>query len=256
MNNVSDSQRLMRLAVAPRAREPARRIFRFGVESLDRRLDGKMPVAALHEIFAAATSDAASASAFALILALLGEPQGPIFWVRDEGAAQAFMRPFAPGLVGLGIDPATVLSVNAPSAIAALRAGADIARCNGVGAVVIEPRARVPQLDLTASRRLALAAEQSGVMVLLLRLGAEPVPSAAYTRWQVSSAPSLALEANAPGLPAFDISLLRHRGGIAGIDARLEWDRDRLAFGQPPLSGGVPAAASSGADRAIIRRAA
>ena len=76
--------------------------------------------------------------------------------------------------------------------------------------------AQMPLLDLTASRRLALAAEQSGVTLLMLRLEAEPVPSAADTRWAVSAAPSQALEANAPGPPQLEIELLRRRVGPFG----------------------------------------
>jgi protein ImuA len=108
-------------------------------------------------------------------------------------------------------------------------------------------------LDLTASRRLALAAEQSGATLFLLRLGAEPAPSAADTRWAVSAAPSEALEANAPGAPTFDIELLRRRSGPSGMRWRLEWNRDRLAFIDPALPGAVvslstgrPAAAQPG----------
>ena len=75
---------------------------------------------------------------------------------------------------------------------------------------------KCPALDLTASRRLALAAEQSGVTLFLLRLEAQPVPSAADTRWTVGAAPSRSLEADAPGPPMFEIELLRRRAGPAG----------------------------------------
>jgi hypothetical protein len=58
----------------------------------------------------------------------------------------------------------------------------------------------------------------------------EPSPSAAHTRWQVMAAPSMALEANAPGRPAFDLTLLRHRGGRDGLHIIMEWDRDTGSF--------------------------
>ena len=76
-----------------------------------------------------------------------------------------------------------------PDAKALLEGAADAARCPGLGALIVECWGKCPALDLTASRRLALAAEQSGVTLLLLRLEAEPVPSAADTRWAVSAAP-------------------------------------------------------------------
>lgn len=227
----------------------------FGAEILDRRLNGGLVRAALHEVYAD-TADAASAMAFALLLAWRARKAKPIFWVREEKAARLGGRPYGHGLAGLGIDPNVLLWVNAPDSIAALRAGADITRCSAVGAVIIEPIGKALALDLTASRRLALAAGQSGVMTLLLRTGVEPAPSAAQTRWQVASAPSTPLPANAPGHPTFDVMLLRHRGGIAGIEARLEWNRDRQSFDQAPLSGGVPAIAIGGTGPAVERRAA
>ena len=67
-------------------------------------------------------------------------------------------------------------------------------------------------------------------MTLMLRAGASPAPSAAQTRWQVRALPSRALAANAPGRPAFAVTLLRHRGGVVEREWRVEWDRDRKSF--------------------------
>src|SRR3546814_16400000 len=82
-----------------------------------------------------------------------------------------------------------------------------------------------PALNLTASRRLALAAEKSGVTALLVRADATPCPSAAQSRWEVQSLASAPLEANAPGGPAMEIELLRHRAGLAGRTWRAARDR-------------------------------
>lgn len=228
----------------------------FGAEGLDAQLGGGLAKAALHEIYAAAALDATSAAAFALLLAWRASKGKPILWVREQVSARRGGKPYGHGLAELGIAPDCLFLVQAPDTIAALRAGADITRCGAIGAVIIEPIGKASALDLTASRRLALAAGQTGVMTLALRTGAEPVPSAAHTRWRVASAPSTPLPANAPGSPAFDVTLLRHRMGIAGIEARLEWNRDRQCFDQAPLSGGVPAAAAGGAGQAVERRAA
>ena len=227
----------------------------FGVEALDARLGGGLVQAALHEIYAEAPLDAASAAAFALLLAWRASQGKPVLWVREEAGPRRG-RPYGHGLAELGIAPDRLILVEAPDIIAALRAGADITRCGAVGAVIIELAGKARALDLTASRRLALAAGQSGVTTLVLRINAEPASSAAYTRWQVGSAPSTPLPANAPGLPAFEVSLLRHRGGIAGIEARLEWNRDRQSFDQAPLPGAVPAIAIGGTDQAVERRVA
>src|SRR3546814_11738095 len=107
-----------------------------------------------------------------------------------------------------------------------LRAAAEIVRCDEVGVAVIELWRQPRPLDLTASRRLAVAAEASGVTALMLRIDAAPTPSAAHTRWQVAAAPSQPLEANAPGLPALDLTLLRQRGGAGGPPLCVDWGRE------------------------------
>jgi len=219
------------------------RIPGFGAAALDGAVVGRLPVAALHEIHAAA-DDAASGAAFALLLAVHALDDGrPILWVRERKSTRALGHIHAPGLAELGVAPARLIHVEADDAVATLRVAADAARCAGLGAVVIEPWGDPPALDLTATRRLMLATQASGVMGVLLRIEARASPSAAQSRWQVRAAPSLALEAEAPGLPAFDVCLLRQRGGIAGIEARLEWNRDEAQFraqgAGAPLSGAV-----------------
>jgi protein ImuA len=180
-----------------------------------------------------------------------------VLWVREQRCSRNSGQLHAPGLLELGLDPASLILVEAPDTLAALRAGADIVKCGQVGAVVIEPWGKAPLLDLTASRRLSMAAAASGVLTLVVRVEAAPMPSAAQTRWQVASAPSSPLPAEAPGYPAFDITLLRHRGGIAGFETRVEWNRDTRSFA--PLPGGIPAIPAVGADQAQLwpqRRAA
>ena len=191
-----------------------------------------------------------------------GVSQGqPVVWVREKQCAARVGHLYAAGLVELGFDPDDLFLVDAPDTRAALRAGADIVKCGEVGAVIIEPSGKAPMLDLTASRRLAMAAAASGVLTLMLRVDAQPMPSAAQTRWQVASASSSPLAANAPGNPAFDIILLRHRSGIPGFETHLEWNRDTKSFGSSlaPLSGRIPADAVFGTDQAhavIQKRAA
>jgi protein ImuA len=231
-------QKLATVTADPTVR-PAE-MFALGHEEIDGVLGGGLARARLHEIHAGAEADAASATGFALMLALRACPPGtPIFWVRQEAGARRLGPVYPPGLVELGANPDHIVFVLAPDEKAVLRAAADILRCPGVGAALIEPWGKAPLLDLTASRRLALAAEKSGVTALLLRGPAAPAPSAATSRWEVRAAPSTLLEMDSPGAPAFEVELLRHRSGLSGLRWRMEWDRDRLSFRKPPLSGAV-----------------
>ena len=211
-------------------------------QRLDAALDGGLQAGKLHELFAARSGDVAGAAAIAGLLGRNqgGSPDSPLVWLREEQAARR-LRLYAPGLAALGINPGRLLLAVLPDADAVLRAATDVLRCAGVGVAVIELWRNPRNLGLTATRRFQLAAEASGVTALLLRVEAEPSSSAAATRWSVRSIASHPLEANAPGRPAFELELLRQRGGGHGR-WRLEWDRDAGRFhdlADAPLSGAV-----------------
>lgn len=216
-----------------------------------------LPANACHEMLAAGKGDTAALFGFGAMLGtMLAGENRPCFFVRELRRGGGLLYP--PGLAALGIDPALCFNVHAPDLLAALKATADIARSGAAGAVLIEVEGDPRLLDLTASRRLALAAEKSGTSVLLLRLGARKTVSAAYSRWQVTSAPSTPLLAEAPGGPAFEVSLLRHRRMAAGQVARLVWNAEERRFDdqQEAPSGNVSALASRRAADHDTRRAA
>jgi protein ImuA len=216
------------------------RLFALGAAAVDARLGGGLAYGRLHEVFAADPEDGTSAAGFAMMLALrAAEDRRPVLWLRQGNAEAREGHLHAPGLAEMGLDPARLILAVADDAAALLKAAGDSLRCASLGAVVIEPWRAARAIDLTVSRRLALAAEQSGVTALLLRTDAQPGPSAAQTRWCVAAAASLPLPANAPGMPVIDISLLRHRGGPDGLVWRVEWDRDQCSFREAPLSGAV-----------------
>nr|WP_047167480.1 hypothetical protein [Sphingomonas sp. Y57] len=249
-----------RIGAIEGARPAEGALFALGAAELDAQLGGGLPKGRLHELFAAEADDRAALAGAALMLAMRAGGEGgspPLLWLRQEGAVKAAGALYGPGLADLGFDPGRLIEVVAPDEPALLRAAGDAVRCPQVGALLIEPWKAARGLDLTASRRLAVAAEKSGVTVLLLRAEAEPGPSAAYSRWRVRSRASAALEAGAPGHPAIGIELLRHRGGLDGLSAWLEWNRDEHSFEQAPLSGAVlplPAGRPAGAGSAAPER--
>jgi protein ImuA len=235
---------------------PAAGRVALGVAEVDAWLAGGLRRDALHEAYAAAREDAAGAMALALLVAWLNAgDKRPIIWARALAAASL---PYGPGLIELGIDPAIITLLLLPDSRAVLRAALDSVRQGAAGTVLIELRGRQPLLDLTATRRLALAAQQSATMVWLVRAEAQPAPSAAQTRWQVMHAPAGGLSAR----PAFDLTLLRQRGGREGLHIRMEWDRDTASFQQfatpapGALSGLVPAVVAGGTGGAHGERAA
>ncbi len=241
MDETFQSLRRRLEALSPAAARPGGDGFGLGLPAIDALLGGGLARAALHEIMPAGLADASAAAGFAAMLAMRAAPAGrTVVWVRQAHAESETGALHAPGLSALGLDPAALVMVRVRDVVGVLRAGVEAVRCTALGAVVMEPWGSHRALDFTATRRLVLAAERSGVPVLLLRHVAETRHSAAGTRWLVATAPSRALLANAPGRPAFDITLSRHRAGPAGLGWRLEWDHEHHQFRQAaPLSGAV-----------------
>ncbi|TWB80106.1 protein ImuA [Nitrospirillum amazonense] len=227
-----------------------------------------LPRAALHEVAAAGDLDAGAATAFTALLAarLAEQVRGPILWMTRAPDL------YAPGLDAQGVGPGRLVVVHAACEVDLLWAMEEALRCPRVGAVVGEAGG----LDLTASRRLHLAAETGGVPGLLLRLNAgkggamkglkgagrgsgrgSTQASAAVTRWQVGTAPIQEAHAGDWGTtasaftgPAWRVELLRCRGGRPGAWTLYEREGLRLeAAGQaaapapetpPPASAVVP----------------
>lgn len=222
-------------------------LFASGAADFDEALGGGLARGALHEIHAESPADTAAASGFAAALALRAAHDAPLAWVRQDAVDGETGRLHAPGLVEFGLHPDRLILIQVPDAAGVLRAGAEALRCGALGAVLLEAWGEPRLLDLTATRRLALAAGQTGVTPFLIRIAARPRPSAATTRWSVQAGASFALEANAPGFPVFKASLLRHRAGLAPRTWLVEWDRDRCAFDDAaPLSRRVAAVPPGG----------
>jgi protein ImuA len=161
-------------------------------------------------------------------MAHAGAPDRPLAWLRLQSAERTTGTVYAPGLAELGLPPDRLLMAVLPDELALLKAAADLLKSRALGAVLLELHGPSRRLDLTASRRLALAAAAGNCLALLLRVAAEPVPSSAWRRWQVSATPSRPLAARAPGAPAFHFTLLRNRAGPAGTTHALDWAQGRL----------------------------
>jgi protein ImuA len=238
---------------------------RASVKSAASLLRTGMAQAGLHEIYAATQADGAAVTGFALANAsrlLAGkssaESRNAILWARHDFLQSETGSIYPPGLIEFGIAPAAVAVVQVRDVLGTLQAGLDAARCTRLAAVLVEFWGAPRAYDLTASRKLSLAAKASGVPLFVLRHAASILPSAAETRWRVRALPSRVLAANAPGRPAFEVTLLRHRGGKDGQHWRVEWNRDTACFEElgkkasisitghlpypsPPLSGDLAA---------------
>jgi len=217
------------------------RALPFGIDSVDGHLpDGGLPLGCLHAVVA---DDPGAGTGFAVaMLAGLATPKRPALWIlrgRDL---------YAPGLAAYGLTPDRLVAVRAVRPVDALWAMEEALRCSTLSAVLGE----LEGLDLTASRRLQLAAESSGVTGFLLdasagasgrhdrrmvgrRMAGERTEglNAAVTRWRLDALPSLDEEGDAAprpaggppglGMPRWSVMLERCRGGRPG-SWTLAWD--------------------------------
>jgi protein ImuA len=87
-------------------------------------------------------------------------------------------------------------------------------------------------LDLTMTRRLALAAQDGGGMGLILRHAGGIEPNAATTRWLIGSAPSTPDAFGGLGPAAFHLDLVKNRFGQVG-QWRVEWHSHERTFAIP-----------------------
>jgi protein ImuA len=167
------------------------------------------PSPTLSEIFASHPRDGGWAG---FLLAQVATDK-PVLWVQDRMAILESGRVHPPGL-----PTKDLIHVEARDARDALWAMEEGLRCAALSAVIGEIWGDPRALDFTATRRLAVAAERSGVAAFLIRLGGHANLSGARMRWRIASAPSLPnpLDPRAPGTPAWDAELFRARGMAPG----------------------------------------
>jgi protein ImuA len=212
-----------------------------GHADADAALQGGLAVGAVHEVFAEGRQSAAATGFIAGLAGRVGlagreslagraiAKRRPLVWVRQDFTEIESGAVSMSGLAELGLDPRLLVTVRAADVDTALRTAADALACDALDSVVLEVWGQARQLDLVASRKLTLAAQMSGVTALLLRVGAEPQPSTAETRWIVRAAHSPPV--SSWGAPVFDAQLVRNRHGPVGRWI-MEWKCDECLFGK------------------------
>ena len=207
-----------------------------GIPEIDQILGGGLLQGATHEIMALTPRDLSAASGFALgLVGLLSPRNTPWVWIRQDAAGQELGEPYGPGLASYGLNPAKLLLVQVPNAKEALRAAEESLRCQSLNVVLLEPWGDPKQLDLTATRRFSLAAEESGVTLITLRSGGHSPLGSARTRWDISALPSRSETDFELGLPAFLGRLVLNRqagAGGPGGEWMMEWSHDKCLFRQ------------------------
>lgn len=143
------------------------------------------------------------------------DPDRPLLWVQERMAVREGGRVHAAGLGAFGRG---LIHVEAKDSKAALWAMEEGLRCPALGGVIGELWGDSQALDFTATRRLAVASERSGVACWLVRLQGSANLSGARERWRLGSAPSEVhpFDPKAPGAPRWQAELFRSRRRLPG----------------------------------------
>jgi len=213
-----------------------------GHGEIDLCLKGGLQHGVLHEVFSAIGHEMA-ATGFVAGLATRVAADKHALWIRQDFSAHEFGELSPIGLLELGLDPARMLLLSVANASDGLRAANDALSCAALGTVVIEIPGSPKVLDLTASRRLMLAATQKSVTAFLLRLSAQPEASTAETRWLVRAAVSQ-IQNEDWGYPTFEVDLIRNRHGKTG-HWFMEWNCDERIFQSAAADHGAMVSASA-----------
>ena len=215
-------------------------ILPFGLPELDRGLPGGgLALGCLHEVAGGGNGAVDGAAAACFVAGIAARTQGKVLW------CVARQDLFAPGLEQAGLPPDRVIHVEAGDDRSTLACMEEGLRHDGLGAVVGD----IPRLPMTASRRLHLAAKETGTIAIALRRWRRQSeasdfgqPTAAMTRWRVSVLPSATLPVPGVARARWLIELIRARAGES-LDIELEACDGSGHLGLPAHMAGGPAAA-------------
>jgi protein ImuA len=234
------------------ALEMGGRVLPLGAVPIDAALGGGLAFGSLHELAPAAPLHLGAAAGFALALAACAGERKHSLWIQPDFAGQEAGSLYGPGLTALGLPMERLLLLRVARAVDVLWAMEEALKSGVLATVIAELTNDGAAADLTATRRLALAARDGGGLGFLLRHRISPEPSAAATRWDIAAAPSIADAFGGLGRIAFTLSLVKNRRGPLGRWT-IAWDHHERAFS--PLSLGLAETASNRPARAPLVRA-
>ncbi|MCA1653502.1 MAG: ImuA family protein [Sphingomicrobium sp.] len=223
-------------AIQAAGRITGTQVLPFGIEAIDERLCGAgLACGALHEITGTSgnlNDDAAATLFTAGIASRCAAESGTVLWALTRRDL------FAPALAQVGLRPDRLIYAECRRDEEALAVMEEGLRHGSLAAVIGE----IGRMTMTATRRLELAAENSGMTALVLkrwrRSGEDPLaqPSSAVTRWRIGCVPSKPLPVSGIAQSRWRIELVRQRGGpphqwiLEGTD-----EAGRLAYPAEPF---------------------
>ncbi|MGX5858271.1 ImuA family protein [Dyadobacter jiangsuensis] len=183
-------------------------------------VDGVFPKVGVHEFISTAPEDAAATAGFmAAVTGQLMKSDGICLWVSSRRT----VFPLALGY--FGIEPDRVIFIDLKKDKDLLWTIEEALKCNALAAVIGE----VKELNLTESRRLQLAVEDSKVTGFLHRVSPRSLnPISSICRWKISPLPS-GRDGSLPGIgfPRWNVTIEKVRNGQPG-NWNVQWCEDHF----------------------------
>jgi protein ImuA len=225
-----------------------------GPSVIDAALGGGLALGALHELVPAQPAHLGTAFGFALAIAAQAVLRSPTsarhaLFIETDFAVLEGGKPYGVGLDLFGLPMDRLLILRASRPIDALWAFEEALKSPALAAVFAELPEQGVAADLTATRRLSLAARNGGGLGLLLRHRGAPWATTATTRWKVAAAPSEPDRFGGLGRTIFDLSLNKNRRGHSGRFI-VSWDHEARTFIPQTLSLGLAETTRDRSDRA------
>jgi protein ImuA len=198
----------------------------------------KLKRGGLHEIRAEAYRDQPAALCFALAViaeeAAFRVGRDLVLWCLTAEAGHEWGRPYGPGLIASGLDPALFLILEARNAEDAAWALEEGLKSRALIAALAGIEIKTPLI----ARRLSLAAQAARTPCLLLSSQRHPRLPGTLTSWRIAAGRSgrASFDINAPSDPSWQITLERCRGEAPGRSFIVEFSHESFRFRLPAAS--------------------
>ena len=198
-----------------------RRPWQFGLEAVDAHLPEQgLARHALHDLAPVRYGDTPATLGFALSLAIqrlkVDRRARPILWCRSAIECQEHGKLYGHGAEGLGLPREKLLVLMLKRQVSLFWTMEEALKSGCFSSVISDAASQ--HTDLTITRRLSLSAGEGHSAGLLVFNRYHDSATASASRWQVAATPSPPplLEPQAPGHPAWAVTLSRIRGGRPG----------------------------------------
>ena len=199
---------------------------KFNIPEIDQALpDEVFPLGAIHELLSQGNEMTAASTGFMSgLLGMILRAGGFIIWIAKKRTV------FPPGLARFGLETDRIVFIDVERDQEILWATEEALRSKGIAAVVSE----IADVDLTSTRRMQLAVEQSQVTGFLLRSNPKKSGSSScVTSWRIRPLPT-SFSDGMPGVgfPHWNVELTRARNGKPG-EWQIEWREDAFHLVRP-----------------------